>query len=145
MDTGCPGLGTIPPLTIASEQLVYIFCSSNGRYTDFAGRRRRIWNFYYCILPKIRRYQNRIYIGSLNLTFAIWHVSVVDLHWKSSKPYFIKLRICIDKFLFDVVPCINTLSCALGSIVTGVWSFLYVTKFIINTEYRMMLRICFKR
>ena len=36
MDTGCPGLGTIPPLTIASEQLVYIFCLSNGRYTDFA-------------------------------------------------------------------------------------------------------------
>ena len=49
MDTGCPGLGTIPPLTIASEQLVYIFCLSNGRYTDFARKAKPIKLFYTCV------------------------------------------------------------------------------------------------
>ena len=30
METGCPGFGTIPPLCIASEQSVNIFCLSSG-------------------------------------------------------------------------------------------------------------------
>ena len=36
IDTGCPGFGTIPPLCIASEQSVNIFCLSSGPYTDLA-------------------------------------------------------------------------------------------------------------
>ena len=36
MDTGCPGFGTIPPLCMASEQSVNIFCLSRGPQTDLA-------------------------------------------------------------------------------------------------------------
>ena len=72
------------------------------------------------------------------LTFAVRHVPVVDLYGISSESHFIQLRICIHEFLFDVIPCINTFSCTLCTIITAIRSFLYNIKCIINTTYWMM-------